>query len=127
MNKEEQIRELYHIIGEAYSKGESEEHYPLYDMAVAVYAAGYRKLPLCPKCKGTGQYDSGDPMVKITGDYSCETCDGSGFKKPKVLSALEILAIIKRVGDTSIHLGDAVEVLLQAQVDDAWKQIGGKE
>ena len=34
---------------------------------------------VCPKCKGTKQYDSGDPMAKVMGDYTCETCHGTGY------------------------------------------------
>ena len=46
--------------------------------SVADYQLALASLP-CPKCIGTGQYDSGDPMAKVKGDYTCETCSGSGF------------------------------------------------
>lgn len=34
----------------------------------------------CPKCKGVGKYDSGDPAVRYLGaSDDCESCSGSGF------------------------------------------------
>ena len=69
-------------------------------IAEALYAAGYRKLPMveCPKCKGTGYYNIQIVSGPIREGSICEVCHGTGKlpERPKVLTIGEIDAALEQ-------------------------------
>ena len=134
MEKADQIHELSELLA-PFFHDPIDDPCPYCEAAEALYAAGYRKLPMvdCPKCGGTGNSKHYESRGK--GDFDevidmCEPCHGSGRlpERPRVLSDEVIQEWAERFVNPNLapySLNDFLQQFAQVALADAIRHYEG--